>query len=94
MPSNQLRDSVLILVLTFLCLVAPTSLGDVFAAPADTTINNLIQAMLDRWDLLDFDTHNLYKQIRVGIDELREILRDEPFKHNNLEPDFCAPEAA
>ena len=54
----------------------------------------VILAMLDQWDLLDFDTHNLYKQVRLEIDELREVLRAEPFKHNNLEPNFCAPEAA
>ena len=50
MFGNRIRISVLTLVLLILCLVPPTSLGDVFAVQPDPSFNNLIQSMLDQVD--------------------------------------------
>jgi len=47
MPGNQLRGLVLILVISILCLVPPTSLGEVYATPAVASKTQLVQAMLD-----------------------------------------------
>jgi hypothetical protein len=48
MSGNRLRGWVLFLVITILCLVPPTSLGDALANPAHASLTQLVQEMLDQ----------------------------------------------